>query len=61
VIDGWGPAHHGSFGDIVGDTALGYGDGSISDFYVAAYTYLAGEDYVVAYFGCASQTYLGAE
>ena len=61
MVDGWGAAYHSSFRDVVGDTALGYGYGSVSDFYVAAYAYLPGEDYVVAYFGCAGQAYLGAE
>ena len=45
----------------MGDTALGYGYGSVADFYVAAYTYLAGEDYVVAYVGRTGEAYLGAE
>ena len=61
MVDGRCPAYHGSFGDVVGDTALGYGYGPVSDFYVATYAYLPGEDYVVAYFGCAGQAYLGAE
>jgi hypothetical protein len=51
VIDGGSSADHGSGGYVVGDAALRYGDGSVSDFYVAADAYLAGQDYVVAYVG----------
>ena len=61
MIDGGSAAAHGSGGNVVGDAALRYGDGSISDFYVAADAYLSGQDYVVAYFGGAGQAYLGAE
>ena len=61
VIDGRSPTDHGSGGNVVGDAALGYGDGSVADFYVAADAYLSGQDYVVAYVGSASQAYLGAE
>ena len=61
VIDGGSAADHGSGGDVVGDAALGYGYGSVADFYVAAYAYLSGEDYVVAYVGRAGQSHLGAE
>ena len=43
------------------DAALRYGYGAVSDFYVAAYAYLSGQDYVVAYFGRSGQAYLGAE
>ncbi len=45
----------------MGNAALGYSYGSVSDFYVAADAYLSREDYVVAYVGRASQAYLGAE
>jgi hypothetical protein len=45
----------------VGDATLRYGYGSIADFYVAAYAYLSGQDYVVAYVGSAGQAYLGAD
>jgi len=61
VIDGGSAAYHGSGGNVVGDAALGYGYGSVSDFYVAADAYLSGQDYVVAYVGRAGQAYLGAE
>jgi hypothetical protein len=61
VIDGGSAADHGSGGNVVGDAALGYGYGSVADFYVAADTYLPGQDYVVAYVGRAGQAYLGAE
>jgi hypothetical protein len=61
VIDGGSAADHGSGGNVVGDAALGYGYGSVSDFYVAADAYLSGQDYVVAYVGGAGQAYLGAE
>ena len=61
VIDGWGATDHGSGGNVVGDAALGYGYGSVADFYVAADAYLSGQDYVVAYVGSAGEAYLGAE
>src|SRR6202171_3892836 len=61
VIDGGSAADHGSGGYVVVDAALGYGYGSVADFYVAADAYLSGQDYVVAYVGSASQAYLGAE
>src|ERR1700682_5646179 len=61
VIDGGSAADHGSGGYVVGDAALGYGYGSVTDFYVAAYAYLSGQDYVVAYVGGAGQAYLGAD
>src|SRR5260370_9064513 len=61
VIDGGSAADHGSGGNVVGDSALGYGYGSVSDFYVPADSYLSGQDYVVAYVGRAGQAYLGAE
>src|SRR5216684_8957490 len=61
VIDGGSAADHGSGGNIVGDAALGYGYGSVADFYVAADAYLSGQDDVVAYIGGAGQAYLGAE
>src|SRR5258708_26869073 len=61
VIDGGSAADHGSGGNVVGDAALGYGYGSVADFYVAADAYLSGQDYVVAYVGRAGQAYLGAE
>jgi hypothetical protein len=61
VIDGGSAAYHGSGGYVVGDAALGYGYGAVADFYVAADTYLSGQDYVVAYVGGAGQAYLGAE
>ena len=61
MIDGGSAADHGSGGNVVGDAALRYGDGSISDFYVAAYAYLSGQDYVVAYVGGSGEAYLGAE
>lgn len=61
VIDGGSAADHGSGGNVVGDAALGYGYGSVADFYVAADAYLSGQDYVVAYVGGAGQAYLGAE
>src|SRR6266849_5661644 len=61
VIDGGSAADHGSGGNVVGDAALGYGYGSVADFYVAADAYLSGQDYVVAYVGSAGQAYLGAE
>jgi hypothetical protein len=61
MIDGGSAADHGSGGNVVGDAALGYGYGSVSDFYVAADAYLSGQDYVVAYVGGAGQAYLGAE
>src|SRR5271166_3509793 len=60
VIDGGIAADHRSGGDVVGDAALGYGDGSVSDFYVAAYAYLSGQDYVVAYVGGTRKAHLGA-
>jgi len=61
VIDGGSAADHGSGGNVVGDATLGYGYGSVADFYVAADAYLSGQDYVVAYVGGASQSDLGAE
>ncbi len=61
MIDGGSAADHGSGGNVVGDAALGYGYGSVADFYVAADAYLSGQDYVVAYVGSAGQAYLGAE
>src|SRR5258708_19209368 len=61
VIDGGSAADHGSGGNVVGDAALGYGYGSVADFYVAADAYLSGQDYVVADVGGAGQAYLGAE
>jgi hypothetical protein len=61
MIDGGSAADHGSGGDVVGDAALGYGYGSVADFYVAADAYLSGQDYVVAYVGGAGQAYLGAK
>jgi hypothetical protein len=45
----------------MGDAALRYGYGSVSDFYVAADAYLSGQDYVVAYFGGSGETYLRAD
>src|ERR1035441_9874106 len=35
VIDGGSAADHGSGGNVVGDAALGYGDGAVSDLDVA--------------------------
>src|SRR5580700_5527665 len=61
VINGGSAADHGSGGHVLGDAALGYGDGAVSDFYVAADAYLAGEDYVVAYVSGAGETYLRAD
>jgi hypothetical protein len=61
VIDGRCAAYHGSGGNVVRNAALGYGYGSVSDFYVAAYAYLSGEDYVVAYFGGSGEAYLSAK
>jgi hypothetical protein len=61
VIDGGSAAYHGSGGNVVRDAALRYGYGSVAYFYVAAYAYLSGQDYVVAYFGGAGQAYLGAD
>jgi hypothetical protein len=61
VIDGGSAADHGSGGDVVGDAALGDGDGPVSDFYVPAYAYLSGQDYVVAHVGGAGQAHLGAD
>jgi hypothetical protein len=61
MIDGGSAADHGSGGNVVRDAALGYGYGAVSDFYVAADAYLAGQDHVVAYVGGARQAYLGAE
>jgi len=61
VIDGGSAAYHGSWGNVVRDAALRYGYGAVSDLDVAADAYLSGQDYVVAYFGGASQAYLGAE
>src|SRR5260221_14027396 len=61
VIDGGSAAGHGSGGNVVGDAALGYGYGSVADFYVAADAYLSGQDYVVAYVGGAGEAYLGAD
>jgi hypothetical protein len=49
VINGGSAADHGSGWDVLRDAALGYGDGAVSDFYVAADAYLSGQDYVVAY------------
>src|ERR1017187_9196308 len=61
VIDGGSAAYHGSGGNVVRDAALRYGYGSVAYFFVAAYAYLSGQDYVVAYFGGAGQAYLGAD
>src|SRR5260221_5051089 len=61
VIDGGSAAYHGSGGNVVGNAALGYGYGSVADFYVAADAYLSGQDYVVAYVGRAGEAYLGAD
>jgi hypothetical protein len=61
VIDCGSAADHGSGGNIVGDAALRDGYGSVSDSYVAAYSYLAGQDYVVAYVGGAGKTHLRAD
>src|SRR5258708_24380007 len=57
VIDGGSAADHGSGGNVVGDAALGYGYGSVADFYVAAYAYFSGQDYVVAYIGGAAEAF----
>src|SRR5258708_24803406 len=59
VIDGGSAADHGSGGNVVGDAALGYGYGSVADFYVAAYAYLSGQDYVVAFVRRAGGAYPG--
>ena len=61
MIDGWGAAHHGSGRYVVWDAALGYGDRSVTYLDVAAYAYLAGEDYVVAYLRGAREAHLRAE
>ena len=53
VIDGGSAADHGSGGNVVGDAALGDGDGAVSDFDVAGDAYLSRQDDVVAYVGCA--------
>ena len=45
----------------MGDAALGYSYGAVSDFYVARDAYLPSEDYVVANVGGAGQADLGAE
>src|SRR5271166_3389421 len=61
VIDGRSAADHGSGGNVVRNAALGYGNCSVSDFHVAAYAYLSGENYVVAYVGRSGEADLGAE
>ena len=61
MIDGGSAADHGSGGNVVRDAALGYGDGSVSDFDVAGDAYLSGENYVVAYIGGSGQAYLRDE
>src|SRR5271154_5217776 len=61
IVDGRIAADRGSGGNIVGDAALGCGYSSVSDFYVAAYSYLAGQDHIVAYVARAGQAYLPAE
>src|ERR1035437_8519681 len=48
VIDGRSAANHGSGGNVVRDAALGDGDGSVADFYVAGDAYLSGKNHVVA-------------
>src|ERR1035437_1792998 len=49
VIDGRSAADHGSGGNVVRDAALGDGDGSVADFYVAGDADLSGKNHVVAY------------
>jgi len=51
VVDGGGAADHRSGSNVMGDAALGDGDGSVSNLDVAADADLSGQDYVVAYVG----------
>jgi len=61
MIDGGSAADHGAGGDVLGDAALGDGDGAFAYFYVAADADLSGEDGVVADVGGSGEADLGAE
>ncbi len=61
MINSRSAADHGSWGYVLGNATLRDGDGSVSNFYVAAYAYLSRENYVVADVGRTCQADLGAQ